>query len=252
MLWGKTMTRVPHVAHLLALAVCWGCGQDDSVETSSGITPGFDPPVSDLQENDARTDLPNAIDMGTDAQNDSGALAERTCEEIEDLFAELARGEQACTRVRGKVRRMDFSDDSLQVEYSTLRHLDGSLELIRGSLLDNLDPLSSLQSAGGLRLEQLSSLMSLNGLNSLTVVRGNVDLIVLPVSNLEPLSNLRQIDGSLTIWKLAGLSSLRGLVGLERIGGDFTVNSQDVTREEFDAFASRVEISGEAVYQNDK
>lgn len=128
-----------------------------------------------------------------------------------------------------KVIHGDFEIGGLGfVELTNLKGLDG-LERIKGNLdfhsnanLDNILNLQNLKEVKGNLIIGMGTIRSLEGLNKLTQVGG--DLMVLfcaQLPTLQGLNNLISVGEDLSVHLCDGLESVNGLDSLETIGGYF-------------------------------
>ena len=102
--------------------------------------------------------------------------------------------------------------------FNTITSLSDGFYVINCSNLQNLIGLQNLVSSGRISIGFNSSLVSLNGLNNLTVVNGNLDIYNNNnLGNLSGLESLASVGCSLQIYNNPILSNLNGLINLQNV-----------------------------------
>ena len=153
---------------------------------------------------------------------------------------------EGCERSYFKIILNGFLASSLPELRSLVRSED-ILHVIRIYELTDLTDLSRLEFVGAdLMIRFMPDLPTLHGLESLRIVKGQIFLTGLGISDLSPLSSLTSVGGLYI--SLIHLESMEGLTSLERIDGDLYVAAEGVSREELDQFLERVEVTGAITY----
>jgi len=94
--------------------------------------------------------------------------------------------------------------------------------LILVETADELAALSDCTSLNGLEII-VSESTTLDALNKVTTIKGDLAIESCGMSNLQGLDNLTNVEGDLLIENCSGLISLDGLENLETIGGRLTI-----------------------------
>ena len=165
-----------------------------------------------------------------------------------------------------KVKRiwgnLDLSSNSklLEIELSSLKEIDGELNLSRVSTITNMDGFKALESIGSkLTLEYLSATENLDGFKALSYVGGDCYLYQIPlVNHLKGFSSLQKIGGTLTIMSVpfeyfSDLASLKRVPKLVIKYNDVLKevnisNIENLTTIEFENIKNQATLTGKAVF----
>ncbi|MHC1777728.1 MAG: T9SS type A sorting domain-containing protein [Lentimicrobium sp.] len=113
--------------------------------------------------------------------------------------------------------------DNFQTNYPGCREIEGDV-IIHGDNIENLNGLIALTSIGGnTYIEDDESLTSLNGLNNLAFIGGDLNLTVGNLINFTGLEGLTYIGGNFEIRDDFVLINLTGLDNLASIGGYLSI-----------------------------
>ncbi|MCA9552473.1 MAG: hypothetical protein KC933_20735 [Myxococcales bacterium] len=92
-------------------------------------------------------------------------------------------------------------------------------------------------------------LATLDGLDALRVVEGELRLSALPMTDLQGLGQLETV-GSLVISGNHELTSFRALTSLRRVAGSLVVRGNaQLPRAEYDWLLDRIEVEGQTYYE---
>ena len=119
-----------------------------------------------------------------------------------------------------------YSDISDLSSLESISAVEGSIIIHYNRLLTNLNGLQNIISAGGLRLLNLESLRSIEKLQNLAQLKGN--LLIREIDLLESFNGLEQltdIDGNLEIIYNNALKDIDGLNNLGEVGGNIVIRN---------------------------
>jgi len=140
--------------------------------------------------------------------------------------------------------------DSFQINYPNCTEIEGDV-LIQGNDIANLNGLNVLTTIlGTLSIDGYESfgnlaLTNLTGLDNVTFIGGNVDIVWNDaLTNLTGLNNLTSSGGCFGIAVNAALTSLSGLEGLTTVGGFLAINYNDILKN-LDELESLNSIGGD-------
>lgn len=158
---------------------------------------------------------------------------------------------EGCEIIRSHVILAFFHGEDVP-ELRSLRKSEQQLVIRASDTLVSVKGLKQLEVVGGgFVLEYSPNLRSLEGLENLREVNMGMVLWDLPnITTLEPLGNLEVVEG-LRLSNLPQLTSLEGLASLCRIDGDLRIGRTNITREEFDKFLARVEVTGTVTFHGE-
>lgn len=123
--------------------------------------------------------------------------------------------------------------DSFPSNYSNCNNLAGYMEIVSDDII-NLDSLYGIDTIrGSLFICGNNNLSSLNGLNNLRTIQGDLSIGYWEyggnpgLTNLTGLNNLVYISGGVIILENSGLMNLSGLDSLTTIGGDLQISGNE-------------------------
>lgn len=249
---------IPALALILALLPACGTDPEPSDENATSPPELEFPPIEVPRE----VCNPDAVDCSHEA-----CLAHPSCsEQREDLGSgacdppakerERRREITACVSdedcVSSQCGEPDHVGDVVITHPADLaalqgiEHLDGALIIENTSGLKSLDGLESLTCVGGLSIRYNEDLETLKGLDSLSIIKGNLSIIGAKtvtttddedeetitrhtghaaLETLDALGELRFVVGDVEIAANPALEDLTGLQNLVAIGGSFTLGS---------------------------
>jgi hypothetical protein len=225
--------RVKRVSVLFVFFVLMGCGDNDDSGNS------FD---KDYQCNKGTLSGDVVINGLDDMESISGYTGVSGRLTIEDTQLKNLDG-LSCLEYVGGILDIE-SNEIVNIDgLSNLQRVDGNLHIKENLKLSNIDGLHSLVYAGKVSLEALF-ITDLDGLDALTSAGSFTLDNLFNLQNVDGLSNLKSIEGSLHITKCRSLQNLDGLDIVETVGRLRIVKNDKLPTCEVESLADRLISDG--------